>query len=263
MSTWWQFRISGEEESYSAQAAQAVFAVTDRMERLMSRFRDDSEISAIARLSCGGRFRLSRDVFDCLKLSKEMEKATGGSFDIRAAAGVFKGDLPHWSLDETTLEFVADSGQCRLDLGAIAKGFTLDRMAEELADWKISSYLLMSSGSSILAGQAPVDQKGWRVRLGEGEEVREVLLSGRAVGTSGTEMRGSHIINSATGIPSCLHRRSWAFSDSAAVADALSTAWMNMEWHQITGCCAQFPDIGAVILGPCGEMRFAGLASGI
>lgn len=258
MSTWWQIRISGGQESYAAQAAQAAFGVTDRMERLMSRFRDDSEIAAISRLDSGGRLRLSREVFDCLSLAAEMKEFTGGSFDIRAAAGIPSGDLPGWRLDETTLEIIADSGACRLDLGAIAKGFTLDLMAVELADWEISSYLLMSSGSSILAGDPPADQKGWRVRLGEGEGAREVLLAGRAVGTSGTEMRGAHIIDSATGNPSCRHRRSWAFSGSAAEADALSTAWMNMDWNQINACCAQRPEIGGVILDHGGGMRFAG-----
>jgi thiamine biosynthesis lipoprotein len=261
MSTWWQVRISGGEESYAAQAAQAAFAVTDRMERLMSRFRDDSEITAISRLTSGSRLRLSREVFDCLSLAAEMEELTGGSFDIRAASGISGDDLPRWRLDETVLEIIADAGSCRLDLGAIAKGFTLDQMAVELADWEISSFLLMSSGSSILAGDPPRDQKGWRVRLGEG--VREVLLSGRAVGTSGTEMRGTHIINPFTGTPSNRHRRSWAFSNSAAEADALSTAWMNMDWHQITGCCEQRPDIGAVILDQGEKMHFAGVVSEI
>lgn len=261
MSTWWQVRISGGEETYAAQAAQAAFAVTDRMERLMSRFRDDSEISAIAVLPLGGRRRISKEVFDCLSLAKEMEKITEGSFDIRATPGISKGDLPQWSLEATTLEIIADSGRCRLDLGAIAKGFTLDRMAEELTEWDIPSYLLMSSGSSILAGDPPADEEGWRVCLGEGEERREVLLAGRAVGTSGTEMRGGHIIDSSTGTPSCRHRRSWAFSPSAAEADALSTAWMNMDWHQISGCCTQRPDIGAVIHEYGGEMRFAGSTS--
>lgn len=262
MSTWWQVRVSGGEETYAAQAAQAAFSVTDRMERLMSRFRDDSEISAIAGLPLGGRRRIPKEVFDCLSMAKEMENLTGGSFDIRAAAGISRGDLPQWSLEATTLEIMADSGRCRLDLGAIAKGFTLDRMAEELADWDIRSYLLMSSGSSILAGDPPGDEEGWRVCLGEGDGVREVLLAGRALGTSGTEMRGGHIIDSVTGIPSCRHRRSWAFSPSAAEADALSTAWMNMDWRQITECCAKRPDIGAVIHEHGGEMRFAGSASG-
>jgi thiamine biosynthesis lipoprotein len=258
MSTWWQVRVSGGKESYAAQAAQAAFAVTDRMERLMSRFRDDSEISAISKLEPGGRIRLSREVFDCLSIAAEIGGLTGGSFDIGAAVGISKGDLPRWRLDETTLEIIADSVSCRLDLGAIAKGFTLDRIAEELADWEIASYLLMSSGSSILAGDPPADEEGWRVCLGESEGKWEVLLAGGAIGTSGTEMRGGHIIDSSTGTPSCRHRRSWAFSPSAAQADALSTAWMNMDWDQITACCERRADIGASILCDSGGMNIAG-----
>lgn len=261
MSTWWQVRISGGEAMYAAQAAQAAFAVADRMERLMSRFRDDSEISAIAGLPDGGRRRIPKELFDCLFLAREMEALTGGAFDIRTAAGISRDALPRWRLEAAEREILVDSGSCRLDLGAIAKGFTLDRMAEELAEWEISSCLLMSSGSSILAGDPPSGEEGWRVRLGEGEVAREVLLAGRAIGTSGTAMRGSHIIDSATGDASCRHCRSWAMSGSAAEADALSTAWMNMDWDQIAECCARRPDIGAVIIDHGGETRSAGTLS--
>lgn len=261
MSTWWQVRISGGEAMYASQAAQAAFAVTDRMERLMSRFRDDSEISAIAGLPDGGRRRIPKELFDCLFLASEMEALTSGAFDVRAAAGISREALPRWRLEASELEILVDSAPCRLDLGAIAKGFTLDRMAEELAEWEIPSFLLMSSGSSILAGDPPSGEDGWRVRLGDGEAAREVLLVRRAIGTSGTEMRGSHIIDAATGHASCRHRRSWAISGSAAEADAFSTAWMNMEWEEIGECCARRPDIGAVLLDHGRGMRFAGTLS--
>jgi thiamine biosynthesis lipoprotein len=270
MSTWWQVRISGENAAYAGQAAQAAFVVTDRMESLMSRFRDESEISAIAKLPSGGGQRISKEVFDCLSLAREVESLTDGAFDVCASEGsprvIGQGDAPGWHLDAALLEIMVYSAPCRLDLGAIAKGFTLDRMAAEMEEWGIESFLLMSSGSSILAGAPPRGEKGWKVRLevGEGEadgEVEgapEMLLARGGIGTSGSSMRGDHIIDPSIGIPSSRHLRSWAMSDSAAEADALSTAWMNMSWDQITACCGRRASVGAVVLDREGQMRFTG-----
>ena len=260
MSTWWQVRVSGHDQDYAAQAMQAAFAVTDRMEALMSRFRDDSEITAIANLPAGGRARLSKEVFDCLSLAREVEELTGGAFDPRAAARLPRNTLPRWRLDRADLAIVVDSAPCRLDLGAIAKGFALDRMASELAEWGIQTCLLMSSGSSILAGAPPPGDEGWRIRLDDGEDGREVLLAGCGIGTSGTAMRGEHIIDPSTGMPSSRHLRASAISGSAAEADALSTAWMTMDWDRITACCASRGDLGAVILDHSGEINVAGRA---
>lgn len=275
MSTWWQVRISGEDAAYAAQAAHAAFAVTDRMESLMSRFRDESDISAIATLPSGGRQRISKEVFDCLSLAREVESLTKGAFDVCAAAGLPRrsrtgqGDAPGWHLDAALLEITVDSAPCRLDLGAIAKGFTLDRMADEMWEWGIESFLLMSSGSSILAGAPPRGEQGWKVCLTVGEAdadieaegAPEVLLAIGGIGTSGSSMRGNHILNPSTGMPSTRYLRSWALSDSAAMADALSTAWMNMDRHQIAECCARRPTIGAVILDDTGTMKFEGKTS--
>ena len=264
MSTWWQVRICGGDAVYAAQAAQAAFAVTDRMESLMSRFRDESEISAIARLPVGGRQRISKEVFDCLFLALEMQTLTGGAFDVSASLGSPRGsgqdDRPRWHLHALPMEVVVDSAPCPLDLGAIAKGFTLDQMAHEMGEWGIDSFLLMSSGSSILAGSPPQGEKGWRVRLGEGNNdgVPEVLLAKGGIGPSGSTMKGDHIIDPTTGISANRHLRSWAMSDSAAEADALSTAWMNMEWDQITDCCGRRTLAGAVVLDSEGKMQFTG-----
>ena len=259
MNTWWQVRISGEEEAYAAQAAHAAFAITDHMESLMSRFRDDSEVSALAALPTGGRRHLSREVFDCLALAAQVQSATEGAFHVCATEGRLENASPRWHLDHATAEFVADSAPCEIDLGAIAKGFSLDRMAGELHAWGINKFLLMSSGSSILAGEAPDGQEGWAVRLGEGPGFRELPLCGRALGTSGFDMRGRHIIDPSTGKPASRYRRAWALAPTAAEADALSTAWMNMDPDKIDRFCACSGGVvAACLLDLLGRTRLFG-----
>ena len=259
MNTWWQVRVSGEEAIYAAQAAQAAFVITDRMESLMSRFRDDSEITAISGLPTGGRHHLSKEVYDCLSLALETQAMTGGAFDVCALMGSPLKMSPRWSLDASVHDLIVNEAPCRMDLGAIAKGFTLDRMAEELKVWGIDRFLLMSSGSSILAGEPPVGASGWAVRLGDTEGVGGVSLSRMAVGTSGFEMKGAHIVDPATGRASTRYERSWAFAPLAAEADALSTSWMNMEWRAIRKYCEE-RDAGACVVDRAMGILQAGLS---
>jgi FAD:protein FMN transferase len=259
MNTWWQVRISGEDSTYAAQAAQAAYAVADRMESLMSRFRDDSEITAISGIPVGGRLRLSREVFDCLSLALEIQSSTNGAFDVCASMGVTAETKPRWVLDQHSLEVEIGSSICSVDLGAIAKGFALDRMGEELREWGVDRFLLMSSGSSILAGNPPEGIGGWAVRLGDKEDVGEVSLCNQALGTSGFSMRGAHIVDPITGMPSSRYERSWALADSAAEADALSTSWMNMDWDAIVRCC-EARGTGACVLDRSLGARQTGLS---
>jgi thiamine biosynthesis lipoprotein len=257
MSTWWQVRVAGEDEAYSAQAAHAAFAITDHLEALMSRFREQSEISILGSLAKGERYKPSGPVFDCLVLAEKCQKATRGAFDVCASARA-QGEDPRWFLDHNTREFVSDCGGCRIDLGAIAKGYTLDQMAQELGIWGCEKFLLMSSGSSILAGSAPEGEEGWRVRLGDHPDAVEVTLAHRGLGTSGNALRGDHILDPFTGRTANRYQRSWAFADSAAEADALSTAWMNMDWDEITRFCEDHSKAGAAILDREGKTRFTG-----
>ena len=250
MTTWWQVQIAGEEPAYAQQAAQAAFQITDQMEALLSRFRADSEISMIAQLKVGQTLRLSEPVFECLSLARKIELLTAGAFNV----GVGTSPLPQWELDSQTNELLAKTDNCRLDLGAIGKGFALDRMAEELADWGIERFLLLSSASSILAGEAPSGSPGWPVRIADTEH----HLRKSAVGTSGTSLKGNHIVNPTTALPAAAFGRTWALAPTAAEADALSTAFMNMEWEAIERLCRAHTSLGAAAQTK-GDLQITGM----
>ena len=253
MNTWWQIRIAGEDESYSRQAAQSAFQVTDQVESLFSRFRENSEISAIAAIPAGARLRVSHLVFDCLSLAEQIKRQTLGAFDVG-----FLQQAAHWHLDEDEQTFVAETSSCRLDLGAIGKGFALDRMADELRNWGCEKFLLLSSGSSILAGDAPQNSSGWAVTFGPEHGPREVQLVHQALSTSGFAMQQEHIIDPATRKASARYQRTWAVASSAAEADAFSTAWMNMEWAQIAELCGARAGLSAGALDTRNQLLLAG-----
>ncbi|HHY84632.1 MAG TPA: FAD:protein FMN transferase [Verrucomicrobia bacterium] len=255
MATVFQVRIADQEPRYAAQAARAAFEVVDRLEGLLSRFRENSEISQASHLAAGETLRLSEPVFACLRIAERMERATGGAF---SAIPMRKTGQPPpaWSLLEEARSIRCDQGRLDLDLGAIGKGFALDRMAEELADWDCTSCLLVAGGSSVLAGAPPEGLAGWSAGLeldavGTGRLLRHVSVS-----ASGLAVKGNHIVDPRTGRPATLRPRVWAFAPSAAESDALSTACMILGEDEIERMLAANPGWGVLLRNDSGWQQF-------
>jgi FAD:protein FMN transferase len=239
MATQFQVRIAGGEKTYAAQAAQAAFAVTDNLESRLSRFRANSEVSQIAQLAPGEKLRLSEPAFACLEIAQRMELATGGAFSVTAAALKAQATKPVWSLLRDKFSIRCDAGKLELDLGAIGKGFALDRMAEVLREWECAAFLLVAGGSSILAGGPPPDSAGWSCGLGEDNAPHRVWLMDGSLSGSGLTVKGQHIIDPRTGLPGSRRNRVWALADTAAESDALSTACMILEEPAIADVTAK------------------------
>lgn len=226
MATHFEVRIADEERTYAAQAAQAALDLLEKLESHLSRFRSNSDIAQIAQLAPSEKMRLSEPAFACLEIAKRMESATHGAFSATAAALQRQASLPQWHVLPDELSIQCESGQLEFDLGAIGKGFALDRMAELLRGWDCASFLLVAGGSSILAGDAPKGSAGWSCGLGDDNAPQRFFLTGASLSGSGLAVQGSHILDPRTGRPALRQNRSWALTDTAAESDALSTACM-------------------------------------
>jgi FAD:protein FMN transferase len=238
MATEFQVRIADAEKVYAAQAAQAAFALTDELESHLSRFRANSDISQIAQLLPGENLRLSEPVFSCLEIAKKIETATRGAFSITAAALKSQSAPPRWTLLKEQFSILCESGRLDFDLGAIGKGFALDRMAEVLREWDCPAFLLVAGGSSILAGDAPQGTAGWSCGLGDDHSLQRYWLKNSSLSGSGLKVKGEHILNPRTGGPARRTTRAWALAKCAAESDALSTAcmvWNESETAEIVG----------------------------
>jgi thiamine biosynthesis lipoprotein len=247
MATFFEIHLSGGDPAYARQAAQAAFAAVDRVERLLSRFLEASEVSQINRLDAGDVVQVSPEVLDCLEQALRLQELTRGAFDpALGEPGAARGRL---LLDREALLVGREGGPVSLDLGAIGKGFALDLAAGELDDWDLRRALLVGGGSSLLArdGPDPQSEKGWEIALGGVLPPRRLFLRNNALGSSGTAVKGEHIIDPHTGLPVPAGYRTWAVSASAADADALSTAWMVLPKEEVRAICAANPGIAAIV----------------
>jgi thiamine biosynthesis lipoprotein len=226
MATHFEVRIADQEKTYAAQAAQASFDLLDRLESQLSRFRANSDIAQLAQLAPGEKLRLSEPAFACLQIARKMEEATQSAFCATPAARQTQPSLPQWDLLRTEQAILCVSGRLEFDLGAIGKGFALDRMAELIRDWDCPSFLLVAGGSSILAGDAPTEKPGWSCGLGDDDSPHRLWLTEASLSGSGLEVKGSHILDPRTGLAAPRQSRAWILADTAAESDALSTACM-------------------------------------
>jgi thiamine biosynthesis lipoprotein len=259
MATHFEVVIAGQERDYARHAATAAFQVLDGLENILSRYIESSDIGRANRLARGESMVLNDDTLECLLLAADLAIATGRAFDPAYASQRppdLDPDLPPYTLDPATHTLTSQAEALHLDLGAVGKGFALDRMADTLLEWGITSASLNAGGSSLLAleGALPSGEPGWPVGLGEGAGYRTFPLRGASLSGSGIAVKGAHLINPHTGEPALRRSRVWAYANSAAQADALATAFFVMNEAEIAALCAAHPQIGAALVAPGEEL---------
>jgi thiamine biosynthesis lipoprotein len=264
MATVFEVYVLHPDERYAAQAAQAGFDLVDRLERDLSRFVANSDITRINHLAPGESTRVNASTLECLAIARHMFDLTGGAFDVSIGSG-----LPRLELDADEVLVRATKGDVRIDLGGIGKGHAVDLMADVLEEWGLGAALVHGGFSSVLALDPPPGSDGWPLTLSDPRAPSRLLarLSVRqaALGASGLR-KGGHLVDPRTGRPAHLRRAAWVRVPRpertgagtpdpeeprvvpATVADALSTAFMLLSHDDIEGLCARSPGLEAWIL---------------
>ena len=264
--------IADQPAAYAEQVAQTAFAEVDRLERELSRFIDHSDIARINRLSAGESLRLGPDAFDCLVLAARVHADTGGAFDVTVGALV-EAVRRRQSTEQTGANASTTAAACAcgmhllrmdrpthsvtalvngliVDLGAIGKGYTIDRVVELLRDWGVGTALAHCGQSTCYALGAPPGHDGWPVAirnpLDHAATLGRVTLREAALSGSGALLHGPHIIDPRTGRPAAIAAGAWAMAPSAALSDAISTACMVMSASEIEAYCRAHSEVGAL-----------------
>lgn len=246
MATTFAIIVAGRPAEYARQAAAAAFRELERLESELSRYLDSSDIGRANQLAEGESLTLGEDALNCLVQAAEFSALTERAFDPAYATARPAGsgpDEPLFALDPAAHTLISLTPRLHLDLGAIGKGYALDRMAEVLREWDITAACLHGGGSSVLALGAPAGQAGWSIGIAD----RTFLLANRAASGSGLAVQGEHIADPRTWQAAGRSRRAWALAPTAAASDAISTAFFVMDDNAVAAFCRAHPEYTAVL----------------
>jgi thiamine biosynthesis lipoprotein len=281
----WEIMLPADDED-ALPAAQAALELVADLERQMSVFREDSEISDINRRAADGPVAVEPRLFGLLEFAARVARETEGAFDITAGALAHlwrrcrtEGRVP--SADEVerariaagmsdvrldperrTIEFTRPG--LALDLGAIGKGHALDCVAESLRGARVTSALVHAGHSSIAAIGSPPWEGAWSVSVADPNRgdhpAARLRLRDRFMATSGSteqsfEADGTsygHVIDPRTGWPAEGMLGATVIAPTAAEADALSTAFYTMGADAARAYCAIHPQVSALMIAADG-----------
>ncbi len=242
--------LESDSDAGSAAGIAAAEREVRRLEGMLSRFREGSELSRLNRL---GAIAASPELAELVDLALTGRESTGGRFDPTVhdavvAAGYDRsfelvGDgegepapaLPARCgggvhLDRASGLVSLDPG-VRLDLGGIAKGWCADRVGAGLADW---GACLVNVGGDLATQGVPADG-AWAVGVEAPEGTLSLALERGAIATSGRDRRRwrrggteiHHVIDPGTARPAATDLlRATVVAGTAAWAEVLATSFL-------------------------------------
>jgi len=234
-----------------------------RIDKTMSTYRPDSEISRFNRFAQTSPFEISSDLVEVFGLAQEVSEASEGAFDITIAplieAWGFGADEARSSPpteDELKAlaatigyqKIVIDPGPStlrktqpavRCNLNAIAQGYTADKLAADIENLGCFDYMV-EVGGEVKARGRNLSGVPWRIGIEKPVSTgralqRVVALDNTALSTSGDYrnyyeqdgVRVSHTIDPKTARPITHALASVSvIHESCAAADAYATALM-------------------------------------
>lgn len=245
--------------------AALVFREVDRLEEELSRFKPSSDVWRINGLRAGESVYVDYATIDCLMLAKAAHEATNGAFDATAgplmtcwrnpdgssrtpseqelgqARRSVGMDLIEIDPAETRVSVKAD--YMTIDLGAVGKGYALDQAVRILEEQEVAGALLNAGASTILAWGLTPSPDGWQLDLDLSPPVM-IGLKDSALSCSGFDVQGAHIMDPRTGHPVPAEDKRWYLqAPTAALSDALSTAFVVMSADERTALLKKFPEL--------------------
>ena len=272
--------LPATEETGVAVATEALDEI-DRLEAQLTVFRPDSEVSFVNRRAATEAVGVEQSLFDLLVLCQQLHVQTEGAFDITSGPltrcwGFLKreGRVPceeeiaqarslvgseKLILDAEHQTVRYSQPGVEINLGSIGKGYALDQVATLLAA-RTPTVLLNAGASSMRAIGSSKDGEGWVVGLrhprSKVHRLGVLRLHDCALSTSGSEeqfftvagRRFGHIIDPRTGWPAAGMTSVTVVTSSAAVSDALATAFFVGGRKLAESYCATHKDVLVIML---------------
>jgi thiamine biosynthesis lipoprotein len=252
------------------------------LEAQMTVYRPQSELSQLNRQAAAGLVQVEPGLFQVLLLARDISRETAGAFDPTSGPLIAlwracrdAGRIPttdeiagtlavvgmHYIIfDEAERTVRFDRPGVELNLGAIGKGHAVDRAAAFLVQEGVDEWLFHGGFSSVLVRGDHCGYGGWPVGIRNPllphERLATILLSDQSLSTSGSNVqyfrhagkRYGHIVDPRTGWPAEQLLSVTVTAPTAAIADALSTAFFVGGVENSLRYCDNHPEIGAIFV---------------
>ena len=196
MATRFELVLHGEGQSALRAAGEEALDEIDRLEAQLSLFRPSSEIAHLNARAAYGPVRVTPGLFALLEQARKLHDETRGAFDItvaplvrcwgfmggtgsvpnpeeleaaRAKVGMHLVDLKR---EDFTVRFAREG--VMLDLGALGKGYAIERAADLLREDGVTSALLHGGTSTVYAVGTQLDGTAWQVAIENQRTARNV-----------------------------------------------------------------------------------------
>ena len=239
MGTFAEVTVYSNDEKTAGKAIEGALDEMGRMDRIMSNYKKDSELSRLNRNAVKAPVPCGAELLDVIEKSQYYSELSDGAFDITispfvALWGFFdeKGHIPPNKEIDRLLPAVSyknivisksvdpkkpstvflKNTQTQIDLGAIGKGYAVDKALEIIKKFGIDNACVNLGGNIYVLG-ASAGKNTWKIGVQHPRNKDEILgyleLKNEATATSGDyerffEIKGkrySHIINPKTGMP--------------------------------------------------------------
>ncbi|MHC4624054.1 MAG: FAD:protein FMN transferase [Planctomycetota bacterium] len=267
---------------------ESAFAQLRSVDRLMSDYRSDSEISRVNRDAYTQPVKVSKATFEVLQKAIEFSRLSDGAFDItvgplvdlwrsaveansvpsKAALQQARSKVGYEKLfldaNEMSVRFAVDG--MRLDLGAIAKGYAIDNAIETMQEGGALGGMVDVGGDIRCFGVPSRGKKHWLIGLQDPTKAEDWIgttkpslvlkLTDAAIATSGDYRRFvlvdgkkyGHILDTKTGRGAKALSSVTIISQSAIDADALATAVSVMGPQEGLALVEQLPQAEAILI---------------
>lgn len=297
MGTTFEIVVYHPSESTARQSVDEAMAEIVRLDRVMSHYREDSDLSRLNRAAGRGFVEVDPGLYEVIERAVAFSRISGGRFDVTVGPLVRLWKDAHSAGRRPSAVEIADARRCvgysqietsppdsirlrsdcvAIDLGGIGKGYAVEKAIGILESHGIQNAMVNAGGSTIAAIGAPPGLEGWPVRIAAPVAGRSTLLLRDAAISTSQQMLLSlplehdgfgEIMDPARGAPIQDRASVSVVTPSATAADALSTTLLLSPPGEGAKLLEQFPGASALWASPDGELtaeyhmsalRFAG-----
>jgi thiamine biosynthesis lipoprotein len=276
------------DEAAADEAFRAVFAEFDRLDRMMSVWKPDSDIVRLNQAAGDHPIPVAAETIEVLDRARTISELTGGKFDV--TWGVLS-DL--WKFDQDQDNTIPDPQEVkrrlslinyrdlvvdrsahtafltrrgmRAHLGGIGKGYAVERSVAILRARGFRDFMIQAGGDMYVGGRR--GDRPWRLGIQDPRGPRDatfgsVELSDATFSTSGDYerffmkdgRRYHHIIDLTTGQPARASRSVTIVAPSATLADGLSKAVFVLGGPEGMALIERVPGVEGVIVSAANQV---------